>query len=182
MRYMTKIKKSYIGFDEVEHNRTLACWRRRTWYTNKNEHVKKWRQRRPQRSRVIKGDHEQFIKTVTWRQRHTQKEALTIKAYTDFSCRQMRTQKNKIINITIVNSFQNNKRTTTTCLRTYAASVRDVIIVLWDWSSQWCITARELKCYNWMDEHTMYRCPTFLALPINGRLKKVYELKLCKNC
>lgn len=38
------------------------------------------------------------------------------------------------------------------------------------------------KCYNCNLPHTIYKCPSFLALPIPDRINKVNALKLCKIC
>ncbi|KAL4103845.1 hypothetical protein QTP88_019180 [Uroleucon formosanum] len=39
-----------------------------------------------------------------------------------------------------------------------------------------------MKCYNCQLAHSIYKCPSFLALPIADRIKRVGELKLCKIC
>ncbi|CAI6352741.1 unnamed protein product [Macrosiphum euphorbiae] len=39
-----------------------------------------------------------------------------------------------------------------------------------------------LKCYVCQLPHTIYKCPTLIALPIKERINKVTELKLCKIC
>ncbi|XP_060846165.1 uncharacterized protein LOC132925818 [Rhopalosiphum padi] len=39
-----------------------------------------------------------------------------------------------------------------------------------------------MKCYNCQLAHSIYKCPSFLALPIPERIKRVGELKLCKIC
>lgn len=39
-----------------------------------------------------------------------------------------------------------------------------------------------MKCYNCQLAHSIYKCPSFLALPIPDRIKRVGELKLCKIC
>lgn len=40
----------------------------------------------------------------------------------------------------------------------------------------------DITCFICNLKHTIYKCPTFLALSINDRIKKVNELKLCKLC
>lgn len=39
-----------------------------------------------------------------------------------------------------------------------------------------------LKCFICNLEHTIYKCPTFITLPISERIEKVASLKLCKIC
>lgn len=39
-----------------------------------------------------------------------------------------------------------------------------------------------MKCYNCQLAHSIYKCPSFLALPIADRIKRVGELMLCKIC
>lgn len=40
----------------------------------------------------------------------------------------------------------------------------------------------EMKCYVCNSSHTIYKCPTFIALTIDDRFKKTSELGLCKIC
>ena len=39
-----------------------------------------------------------------------------------------------------------------------------------------------MKCYNCQLAHSIYKCQSFLALPIADRIKRVGELMLCKIC
>lgn len=43
-------------------------------------------------------------------------------------------------------------------------------------------TTTEVKCYVCNSPHTIYKCPTFIALTIDNRIKKTAELGLCKIC
>ncbi|KAL4123429.1 hypothetical protein QTP88_015607 [Uroleucon formosanum] len=43
-------------------------------------------------------------------------------------------------------------------------------------------TTTDVICFICNLKHTIYKCPTFLALSINDRIKKVNEIKLCKVC
>lgn len=43
-------------------------------------------------------------------------------------------------------------------------------------------TTTDVTCFICNLKHTIYKCPSFLALSINDRIKKVIELKLCKLC
>ncbi|XP_025407177.1 uncharacterized protein LOC112681125 [Sipha flava] len=43
-------------------------------------------------------------------------------------------------------------------------------------------TTTEVSCFICNLKHTIYKCPTFLALSINDRIKKVNEIELCKLC
>lgn len=43
-------------------------------------------------------------------------------------------------------------------------------------------TSSEVKCYVYNSLHKIYKCPTFIALTIDNRLKKTTELGLCKIC
>jgi len=44
------------------------------------------------------------------------------------------------------------------------------------------VSTNEIKCYNCSNAHTIYRCPSFLALSVGDRIKKIDALKLCKIC
>lgn len=44
------------------------------------------------------------------------------------------------------------------------------------------VSMNEIKCYNCTGAHTIYRCPSFLALSVSDRIKKIDALKLCKIC
>jgi len=44
------------------------------------------------------------------------------------------------------------------------------------------VSTTTLKCYICNLEHTIYKCPTFLTLPISERIEKIACLKLCKIC
>ncbi|CAI6355748.1 unnamed protein product [Macrosiphum euphorbiae] len=41
-------------------------------------------------------------------------------------------------------------------------------------------TTTEIQCYVCNSSHTIYKCPTFIALTIDNRIKKTTELGLCK--
>uniref|UniRef100_A0A2S2QB76 Uncharacterized protein n=1 Tax=Sipha flava TaxID=143950 RepID=A0A2S2QB76_9HEMI len=40
----------------------------------------------------------------------------------------------------------------------------------------------EIKCFICNQSHTIYKCPTFVAMSVDNRIKKTYELGLCKIC
>ncbi|CAI6376040.1 unnamed protein product [Macrosiphum euphorbiae] len=44
------------------------------------------------------------------------------------------------------------------------------------------LSTYKMKCYMCQQPHPIYKCTIFLALDIASRIKKVDELKLCKNC
>lgn len=44
------------------------------------------------------------------------------------------------------------------------------------------VATNEVKCYNCSGAHTIYRCPSFIAMSVNDRIKKISDLKLCKIC
>lgn len=44
------------------------------------------------------------------------------------------------------------------------------------------LAVSEIKCYVCELAHTIYKCPTFLALTVDDRIRKVKELELCKVC
>jgi len=39
-----------------------------------------------------------------------------------------------------------------------------------------------MKCYMCQETHPIYKCPEFLKMNVDKRIKKVGELKICKNC
>lgn len=43
-------------------------------------------------------------------------------------------------------------------------------------------TITDISCFICNLQHTIYKCPTFISLSINNRIKKVNELGLCKLC
>lgn len=40
----------------------------------------------------------------------------------------------------------------------------------------------DIACYNCMKSHTIYRCVDLLKLPVNRRIERIAQLKLCANC
>ncbi|XP_022160980.1 uncharacterized protein LOC111027071, partial [Myzus persicae] len=44
------------------------------------------------------------------------------------------------------------------------------------------VSTTALKCFVCNLEHTIYKCPTFITLPISERIEKIASLKLCKIC
>lgn len=45
-----------------------------------------------------------------------------------------------------------------------------------------CFSADDIRCYVCEQSHTVYKCPTFLAMSISQRIQKSTELNLCKIC
>lgn len=43
-------------------------------------------------------------------------------------------------------------------------------------------TSMNMKCYMCQEPHPIYKCPEFLKMNVDRRIKKVGELKICKNC
>jgi len=43
------------------------------------------------------------------------------------------------------------------------------------------VTFGELQCYFYKQQHTIYRCPSFIKLSVVERIKHISELKHCKN-
>lgn len=39
-----------------------------------------------------------------------------------------------------------------------------------------------MKCYMCQEPHPIYRCPDFIKMNVENRIKKISELKVCKNC
>lgn len=63
-----------------------------------------------------------------------------------------------------------------------AQSVINTVPKKWPNRASVHVSTNEIKCFNCSGGHTIYRCPSFLALSINDRVKKINDLKLCKIC
>jgi len=60
--------------------------------------------------------------------------------------------------------------------------VSSTVTKRWPNKSTAHVSTNEIKCFNCAGAHTIYRCPSFLALSVNDRIKKIDALKLCKIC
>ncbi|XP_050543053.1 uncharacterized protein LOC126906529 [Daktulosphaira vitifoliae] len=114
-------------------------------------------------------------------------DKMTLRAWETSACQKKVAEPNELLEFLesrfkILESMETSKTIATRVLGVNDLSSKNQNIKKNVFTKSFAVAVKSLECFVCKGPHTIYHCPTFLALSVQERINKVNELKLCRIC